>query len=417
MKSKHLILSHPTGNANVRALAEGFLEHELLHRFYTCIAMFEESTLYPLTAYGRLKEFRKRTFSNELKPFTRSRNTKEIIRLLAERTGQVRLTSHEKGPFCIDKVYQDLDSYVSGRISRANAVYAYEDGALQSFRKAKMLGIHCFYDLPIGHWRAMRKYLNEERMRNPEWAETLNNFKDSSAKLSRKDEELRLADQIFVASSFTARTLDQFPGQLSPVQVIPYGFPNVNDKRTYEEKIKAPIKILYVGSLSQRKGISYLFGAIDKFREKVELTLVGKRTTDACKILNKNLKAHKWIPSMNHHDLLKLMSEQDLLVFPSLFEGFGLVITEAMSQGTPVITTERTCGPDLIKNGENGWLIDAGSQEALEAQLEQILTRPELLIKVGKAARETARQRPWKSYSNQLSNTILNILEKEGVWN
>lgn len=120
---------------------------------------------------------------------------------------------------------------------------------------------------------------------------------------------------------------------------------------------------------------------------------------------------------MNHHDLLKLMSEQDLLVFPSLFEGFGLVITEAMSQGTPVITTERTCGPDLIKNGENGWLIDAGSQEALEAQLEQILTRPELLIKVGKAARETARQRPWKSYSNQLSNTILNILEKEGVWN
>ena len=51
------------------------------------------------------------------------------------------------------------------------------------------------------------------------------------------------------------------------------------------------------------------------------------------------------------------MREHDVFVFPSLFEGFGLVITESMSQGTPVITTDRTAGPDLIKNDENGWLL------------------------------------------------------------
>ena len=50
------------------------------------------------------------------------------------------------------------------------------------------------------------------------------------------------------------------------------------------------------------------------------------------------------------------MKEHDVLIFPSLFEGFGLVITEAMAQGTPVITTDRTAGPDVISDNENGCL-------------------------------------------------------------
>ncbi|RKS53947.1 glycosyltransferase involved in cell wall biosynthesis [Gillisia mitskevichiae] len=415
MNKTNLIFSHPTGNANVRALADGFLENELLFKFYTCIALFETSAIYPLTTIGMFKDLRKRIYRTNLKPFTQSHYIKEILRLASEKTGYKKFTTHESGMFSVDKIYRDLDKYVSKRIQSANGVYAYEDGALQIFEKAKSTGISCFYDLPIGHWRAMREYLNVERERNPEWAETLINFRDSPRKLSRKDEELKLADQIFVASSFTANSLKLFPGKLAPVHVIPYGFPDVNNKRTYLKNYNRPIKVLFVGGLSQRKGISYLFEAIDKFRGQFELTIVGKKATDTCGILNSNLRKHTWIPSMDHTSILKLMQSMDLLVFPSLFEGFGMVITEAMSQGTPVITTERTCGPDFIKNGENGWLVKAGCLQDLETKLEQILIKPGILSSVGNEARITASQRPWSVYSNLLSITIKNILEKERV--
>ena len=101
------------------------------------------------------------------------------------------------------------------------------------------------------------------------------------------------------------------------------------------------------------------------------------------------------------------MQEHDVLLFPSLFEGFGLVITEAMSQGTPVITTDRTAGPDLIDHGENGWIVEAGSTLALKTCIEQLIEKPETIVKVGKAAIETARKRPWEVYGKELAEAIL----------
>lgn len=113
------------------------------------------------------------------------------------------------------------------------------------------------YDLPIGYWRAMRYLLNEDREKNPEWAMTLGGFNDSEKKLQRKDKELQLADKIYVASSFTKKTLEMYPGKLADIEVIPYGFPPVNIDRKYDNIRNRKIKVLYVGGLTQRKGISY----------------------------------------------------------------------------------------------------------------------------------------------------------------
>src|SRR5690606_10190803 len=101
---------------------------------------------------------------------------------------------------------------------------------------------------------------------------------------------------------------------------------------------------------------------------------------------------------------------QDVLVFPSLFEGFGLVITEAMSQGTPVITTDRTAGPEFIDHGRNGWLVEAGSTHALENSFDDLLTRPSLVRDVGHEALLTAQSRPWEVYGEELANTIMRTL-------
>lgn len=403
--------SHPTGNANSRAVVEGFVEAKILANFYTCVAVFEGSPAFLFTKIGPLKEFQKRIFNGALKPYTLFRPYKELCRIAARRIGWKKLIFPEGGKVCVDKVYEDLDGWVSRKLNEITAVYAYEDGALQSFKRAKILGALCLYDLPIGYWKAMREFLEEERLKQPIWAETIGGFKDSEIKLKKKDNELRLADHIFVASTFTAKTLKSFLGELAPVHIIPYGFPPVAEQKEYEPVLDRPLKILFVGGLSQRKGISYLFKAAEELKDKVELTVVGQKPHQDCQILNESLTKSTWIPQLSHPEILQLMRMQDVLIFPSLFEGFGLVITEAMSQGTPVITTERTCGPDVITHGQNGWIVKAGSVESIKLQLEEILENPDCLEKIGRAAMETAKARPWSHYSREIASTVMEILK------
>jgi glycosyltransferase involved in cell wall biosynthesis len=216
-----------------------------------------------------------------------------------------------------------------------------------------------------------------------------------------------LADAVFVASSFTAATLKEYPGNLPPVHTIPYGFPLPTGK-TYN-RVSKKIKLLFVGGLSQRKGLSYLFKAVEGLDAHIELTVVGRLPQVTCEPLSRALNKHRYISSLPHEKILELMHKHDILIFPSLFEGFGQVITEAMAQGTPVITTERTAGPDFIKHGENGWLVNAGSAEAIKNILEEIILNPDLIAGTGKQALETAKQRPWSVYGEELAVAVKTI--------
>jgi glycosyltransferase involved in cell wall biosynthesis len=334
--------------------------------------------------------------------------------MAATKAGLKKLTRNEAAIFSIDAVYQNLDKRVASFLKTntqqgVNAVYAYEDGAACTFAAAKQMGLKCLYDLPIGYWRTAKRLLEAEKERWPDWVPTLAGFADSETKLARKDQELGFADGVFVASSFTAATLTEYPGKLPPVKVIPYAFPPVYREREYSSVKARPLKLLFVGGLSQRKGIADLFAAIKPLGKRVELTVLGRKIGDNCQALNEALAQHKWIPSLPHEEVLKLMRQHDVLVFPSLFEGFGLVITEAMSQGMPVITTERTAGPDLIRSGENGWLIEAGSTGALRSSIEDILTKPDLIIQAGRLALEQASKRTWEVYSRELTQAILGV--------
>lgn len=408
-----ILISHPTGNEFFRAAATGFYNAGILQSLYTSIASFPGTLLHNIGSFKAFADVRRRELDNIFKDISHTHSLKEAGRLLALKTGSKKLVQHETGIFSVDEVYKDLDKYVAKNLEKekqkgATAVYAYEDGAACTFEKAKTLGINCMYDLPIGYWRVMHDILSTEQIQNPDWAVTLSGLKDSKQKLDRKDEEIDLADSIFVASSFTAGTLNKYPGKLPPVHIIPYGFPEINPKQYSLIKRNEKIKLLFVGGLSQRKGLSYLFKDLEGLENHVSLTIVGRGHTDNCKPLKDNLDKHTWIETLPHAKVLELMREHDLLIFPSLFEGFGQVITEAMAQGTPVITTERTAGPDLIKHGENGWLVKAGSASAIKNMIEEILLHPQLIETVGTEAVKTAEKRPWIVYENELAEAVIN---------
>jgi hypothetical protein len=100
-----------------------------------------------------------------------------MIRLFA---GTVGLASkHETGAFSIDAVLRELDRKVADRLRKiephaaVDSIYAYEDGALESFRAARDGGFKRIYDLPIAYWQTTRRLLLEEAERYPDWEPTL----------------------------------------------------------------------------------------------------------------------------------------------------------------------------------------------------------------------------------------------------
>ena len=224
-----------------------------------------------------------------------------------------------------------MDKKISRMLSQhkkngAPAVYGYENGCIQSFEKAKDLGLECYYDLPSGHWRSVHAILKEETEKRPEWIETVDAFKDSERILDLKDKELELADKIFVASSFMVKSLGSYPKALKNIEVIPYGFPPIFQDKTFaEKKINKKIKLLFVGKMALQKGIANLFEAVQGLENHVELTIVGRRPLSKCEILDKELMKHKYLESLPNPEILKLMRENDVFVFPTLFDGFGLV--------------------------------------------------------------------------------------------
>lgn len=419
--SNMILQSHPTGNSYVRQTALGLYEAGLLAEFWTCINWNSDAPLARLLPEKLTRQLARRAFSPEIRALTHVYPLREIARLLAPSLKLNALTQHETGALSVDAIFQSLDQRVARRLARVRnvrGIYAQEDGALFSFKRAKADGLARFYDLPIGYWRAGHAIYAQERELEPQWTQTLGGTRDSARKLERKDRELALSDVVFVASSFTRSTLETAPDSaaiLNRTRVFPYGAPpalaeaELPAPRTADE----PLRVIFVGLLSQRKGLSYLLKAVEQLGKSVRLTIVGRVTDGECAPLEAALKHHRYLESLPHNEVLREMREHDVLVFPSLFEGFGMVITEAMSQGVPVITTPHTAGPDFIEDGRDGFIVPIRSSEAIAEKLSFLDENRDALAEMKRAAWRKAQTLSWEDYRRGQSGVMREFLNGE----
>jgi glycosyltransferase involved in cell wall biosynthesis len=165
------------------------------------------------------------------------------------------------------------------------------------------------------------------------------------------------------------------------------------------------LRILFVGQISQRKGIAYLFDAINALTVPATLTLLGYPFASP-PFLQRLLERHRWIPSAPHAEVLRLMREHDVLVFPTLFDGFGLVMLEAMAQGTVVIATPNCGAPDVIADGRDGFIVPIRSSEAIAEKLTLLAEDRAVLAGMSEAARQTAAKLTWKAYREKIASAV-----------
>ncbi|MEC4986946.1 MAG: glycosyltransferase family 4 protein [Oscillatoria sp. PMC 1068.18] len=415
MNNPRISLVHPTSNPFSRNAARSLAEANLLQEIITTTAYHPDGKLArslqqlpPKLRDPLTQELARRTWIPPENIPLSSHPWQEILRIALVKSNLSRpLGFGRTGP--INWVYASLDRHVAkDHLQGLDAVYAYEDGAATTFQAAKQQNILCLYDLPIPFYRTSQAIQAEEAQRFPELASAFQAVQEPAWKIKRKEQEIQLADHIFVASSFTKKSLLDLGINPEKISVIPYGSPlEYFQPQTKKDKV---FRALFVGRVGPRKGVHYLLSAWQKLQlKKAELLLVGVQEFPE-KWLFKYEDNFRHIPSVPHHSLNKYYSAANVLVFPSLVEGFGLVILEAMACGIPVITTPNTAGADIITDGKEGFIVPIRDVEALKEKIAWCYHHPQELAEMGKAARCQAEKLTWDLYRERLASKVKEIL-------
>jgi glycosyltransferase involved in cell wall biosynthesis len=264
------------------------------------------------------------------------------------------------------------------------------------------------------HPASVRSILREERRLHPDCASSLD--KEWELALPESDferlvEEVAMAQHWIVASQFTKQTLVDNDIPAERIKVVPYGI----DLKAFSAKRESsfsgrPLRLLFVGTLGQRKGIKYLVKALELLPAgSVELTVCG-RPVDDLAIFRESRVPIQLRPSISAQGLLEAYGTADVFVFPSLAEGFAHVLLEAMASGLPIISTTRTAAPDLIEHGREGFVINPGSPAELASHIEEFLRQPDLVRSMGEAARRRAEYFTWKRFRQDVAEFVGDIV-------
>ncbi len=220
----------------------------------------------------------------------------------------------------------------------------------------------------------------------------------------------RRAHRVLTVSECTRRDLATRYGlHASRVTVVPLAADPAYPPRTPAEVGRVagrlgltPPYLLHLGSLHPRRNIGRLLDAFAEVaggRPEVQLVLAGRVeapwTTIDPMIAARGLEGRVvHIGYAREEDLPALVSGAAALVFPSLYEGFGLPVLEAMACGTPVITSNVSALPEVA--GDAALLVDPGSREAIVAAMRSILDEPRLRERLIEAGLRRASGFSWR---------------------
>jgi len=404
-----ILLAHPSGNTFFRAASRAFYTAGWLRELHSSICWDEKSSLAQLLPSQATAQLARRSFTDVPLSLQHSHPWRELGRLASADWPFPWLRRHELGPFSVDAVYSSFDRHVASRLhilEGLTTVYAYEDAALCTFQAAQSRGVRRIYDLPIGYWRSAQQIFQEERDLQPEWSCTLTGLNDSPVKQARKDQELQLADLVIVPSEFVRSTLLAHQATSAPIAVVPFGSPSPLTAVPTARRL-GPFRVLYVGSLGQRKGLSYALDAIALLGTQVSLTLIGRPTSKECAPLIAALQRHRWIETLPHPQILEQMRQHDVLLLPSLFEGYALVISEALSQGLPVITTAHSGGTTSVRDGIEGFIVPIRNSAAIAERLQQLVDDRDQLAAMRQHCLHRAAELSWAGYEQGLRRAVL----------
>jgi starch synthase len=402
-----VLFGHPTGNPNSHHAALAYWEAGMLEAF--CVPWVPRS--------GEL-EFLKgvpglRRWTDRLE----RRSSPELLRLpLVEgRLGEWWRMSRRLAGVGAAGVAEEANLWLMKTLRRecrrsdVHAVHSYEDCALLAFEQARKLGKACIYELPIAFHREWEERRVRLECRFSDWLDASSGLSPGGGTSSeQKDLELENADLVLAPSGFVRRSVERFSDR--DVAVVPYGvdldFWSCGEPRLPVET--GPLRFVYAGHGSVRKGAPLL---LDAWRlaglKEAELEMVGPWQLNQRKLRDLPPGA-VWTGPVSRAGLRDRFRSADVFVFPSCFEGFGLVILEAMASGLPVIASDATAAPEILDQ-DCGMVIPSENVDALVSAFRWAAENRGLLPGMGAAARVRASKFGWNRYREALTEAVAGL--------
>ena len=318
------------------------------------------------------------------------------------------------GNFAERRMFQrdaSFDRWAARRYVRDCDVYwGFQGSCLESLHAARKRGIAAVAEFATAHVVKAMEVLSREAERHPEWASTISNFHFPDWYRERLEHEPHAADLCIAASQFTIRSLEEAGVASDRIRLLPLGA-DLDRFRFLPRTPDGPFRILFVGGVGQRKGVKYLLQAFDRVRgPNVELTLAGPLPADM-RPLAPYLAHIRLAGRLDQSAIVDEMHRAHVLVLPSVFEGFGLVIAEAMATGMPVIASTHSAGPDIVREGVDGFVLAPDDVDGLVERLECLRADRELAIQLGLNAAEQASRFTWEAHGRRVNEILLSLAE------
>jgi glycosyltransferase involved in cell wall biosynthesis len=222
--------------------------------------------------------------------------------------------------------------------------------------------------------------------------------------MAREEREYKQADRIVVLSGFARASFVQAGFTVSKLRCLPLGA-NLANFRPDQEVIDArcrrilsgmPLHVLFVGAVTPRKGLLDISEVVHSLsRHNMRFRFVGPVTSDAKGVVGKMRPLAEFIPKQPQSRLPESYAWGDVFLFPTLEDGFAVVLAQAQASGLPILTTTNCSGPDLVREGETGWILPIRDPEAFIDRLLWCDTHREELAHMVRNSYDNFRARDW----------------------
>ncbi|WP_234736336.1 glycosyltransferase family 4 protein [Tellurirhabdus bombi] len=240
------------------------------------------------------------------------------------------------------------------------------------------------------------------------------NFSIDAKTIDKEEAEYSEADFITIPSQFVKQTFLENSIPEAKLIHIPYGVSLYFNKENLDIKNNKRFKILYLGTLSIRKGLVYLFEAIKLLTLKeteYEVWFIGNVSKEIEPFLEKNIKNNwKIFGHVNHYKLADYIVQCDIGIQPSIEEGLSMVIPQMLGCGVPVIATYNTGAGDFIKNGVNGYIIPIRSSRAISDHITLLYENKILLNELKQHASLLQKEYSWDDYGTSYGSILNSLL-------
>ena len=300
----------------------------------------------------------------------------------------------------------------SEKAARGSDLFLFYSGAgLETARRLEGTGVIRMVEAVNSHVLTQKAIMEEEHRRLGLPAPRFH-----AREVARRVEEYRTADAVLCPSSFVKKSFAEQGVPAERIFVVPYGIALHGEAAPVREKGKA-FRVLYVGQISPRKGLRYLFEAFERLRHPgKELWIVGPRTHETGIEGVKPPEGTTFFGVLKGEELARVYREADVFVLPSVEEGLALVLGEALSYGLPVIATENSGGADLFTDGKEGFLVPIRAPEAIAEKLELLAGDPDRRQLMAEAALSRARALDgWESTGQKLVATLQGLVQPDAA--